>query len=412
MHNRRTGRALVSTERSCISLFTGAGGLDYGFEAAGFNTSIAVEMDPWCCKTLRANRQWPIIEGRIEDITTGQILATGGLRKGEPDILIGGPPCQPFSKAGYWFTGDVKRLEDPRAQTLNEYIRVLGEALPKAFLIENVYGLAYEGKNEGLLYLKKAVDAINKLQGVNYTFNWAVLNSADFGVPQIRERVFIVGSRDGIPFRFPSPRFISRVNSRTPGQSIGLFQDLETYRNTWDAIGDLASPVAKGVPKSQIGGKWAELLPSIPPGENYLYHTNKGKGAPIFKWRSRYWSFLLKLHPELPSWTIQAQPGSSIGPFHWENRRLTMRELARIQTFPDDVNVLGGITQVQKQIGNAVPSAMAEVLAKEIRIQFFRDSLDSIDIQLVPKRRAEIPRVLWEKDVPNKYLPDNDDMSM
>lgn len=394
----------MSIDRTCISLFSGAGGLDYGFEAGGFETRVAVEMDSWCCKTLRANRKWPVIEDRIERISSEQLLTTAGLEKGEADILIGGPPCQPFSKAGYWSTGDVKRLEDPRAQTLNEYIRVLNDTLPKSFLIENVYGLAYEGKNEGLVYLQNAIQEINETNGVHYTFDWSVINTADYGVPQIRERVFIVGSREGRTFRFPRPRFAPRLDWRNPVQERDLFDNLVTYRNAWDAIGDLAKAATDIVPKSEIGGKWSDLLPTIPPGENYLFHTERGKGSPIFKWRSRYWSFLLKLHPELPSWTIQAQPGSSIGPFHWENRRLTMREMARIQTFPDDVDVLGGITQVQKQIGNAVPSAIAEMLAKEIRLQLFGDGVDPSVIDLVPKKRPNSPLVEWEKKIPEHFL--------
>ncbi|NOQ21151.1 MAG: DNA (cytosine-5-)-methyltransferase [Candidatus Aegiribacteria sp.] len=394
----------MSINLSCISLFTGAGGLDYGFEASGFETRVAVEMDKWCCITLRANRSWPVIEDRIEGITSDSLLEAANLKKGDVDVLIGGPPCQPFSKSGYWSTGDAKRLEDPRAQTLNEYIRILDSTLPRAFLLENVYGIAYEGKNEGLLYLRSAIEDINKSNNVNYTFNWAVLNSANFGVPQIRERVFIIGSRDGHVFRFPKSKFVPRNDAKASIHTLNLFDPPQTYRSSWDAIGDLVKTSPDLIPRSEIGGKWSELLPTIPPGENYLFHTDRGLGSPIFKWRSRFWSFLLKLHPELPSWTIQAQPGSAIGPFHWENRRLTMREMARIQTFPDNVNILGGVTQIQKQIGNAVPSALAEILAKEIRIQFFKDQFDSSESTLAPKKRPGVPTVEWQRDVPEKYL--------
>ncbi len=392
----------MSTNFSCISLFSGTGGLDYGFERAGYDTRVAVEMDSWCCKTLRHNRDWPVIEKRVEDTTISELLAASSLQVGDANILIGGPPCQPFSKSGYWSTGDSKRLTDPRAQTLNEYIRVLEGTLPKAFLLENVFGIAYEGKNEGLLYLQSAIDDINVRYGTSYTFNWAVLNSADYGIPQIRERVFIVGSRDGVDFLFPKPRFLSKVKSKE--YSSDLFSPPPTFRTTWDAIGDLVQAPPDCIPSSNIGGKWADLLPTIPPGENYLYHTEKGSGKPIFKWRSRYWSFLLKLHPDLPSWTIQAQPGSAIGPFHWENRRLSMREMARIQTFPDDVAVLGGITHIQKQIGNAVPSALAEVLAKEISIQFFNTKLESSDSTLIPLTRPSPPSIPFSESIPSKYL--------
>jgi DNA (cytosine-5)-methyltransferase 1 len=102
-----------------ISLYTGAGGMDFGFEAAGFRTTVAVEFDHACCETVRANRSsWNVIERSIFDVPTEELLDVGGLRAGEVDLLIGGPPCQPFSKSGYWARGDSLRLDDPRASTL------------------------------------------------------------------------------------------------------------------------------------------------------------------------------------------------------------------------------------------------------------------------------------------------------
>jgi len=128
-----------------ISLYTGVGGLDLGFEAAGYRTAVAVDNDPVACRTIRLNRDWPVLEGDIDDISTETILATAGLSRGEADILIGGPPCQPFSKSGYWARGDARRLDDPRADTLTAYLRVLRDTRPKAFLLENVHGLGSVG---------------------------------------------------------------------------------------------------------------------------------------------------------------------------------------------------------------------------------------------------------------------------
>jgi len=188
-----------------ISLYTGAGGLDYGFEAADFETAVAVEMDHDCCETLRANRRWPVIERDIMKAPTDEIMEAGGLRRGDADLLIGGPPCQPFSKSGYWARGDSLRLEDPRANTLSAYLRVLEQALPQAFLLENVEGLAYQGKDEGLRLLLEAISRINRRTKSNYRVAIQVLNAADYGVPQIRHRVLLVGSREGVTFR---PRFV------------------------------------------------------------------------------------------------------------------------------------------------------------------------------------------------------------
>src|SRR5882757_3774886 len=98
-----------------ISLFTGAGGLDYGFEAAGFETAVAVEMDRACCETLRANRKWSVIERDIFDVPSEEMLEQANLKKSEAALLIGGPPCQPFSKSSYWARGDAARLDDPRS---------------------------------------------------------------------------------------------------------------------------------------------------------------------------------------------------------------------------------------------------------------------------------------------------------
>jgi DNA (cytosine-5)-methyltransferase 1 len=119
----------------------------------------------------------------------------------------------------------------------------------------------------------------------------------------------------------------------------------------------------------RASGKWADLLPTIPEGQNYLWHTERGGGQPLFGWRRRYWSFLLKLAKDAPSWTIQAQPGPATGPFHWDNRRLSVQEMARLQTFPRDISIVGSYADAQRQLGNAVPSLLAEVLAREISSQ-------------------------------------------
>ncbi|MBL4845373.1 MAG: DNA cytosine methyltransferase [Planctomycetes bacterium] len=348
-----------------ISLYTGAGGLDYGFEAARFKTAVAVEMDAACCRTLRYNRKWPVIERSIYEVPTQELLEVAGLDSGEADVLIGGPPCQPFSKSGYWAHGDALRLEDPRAQTLAAYLRVLEEAQPRAFLLENVEGLSYAGKSEGLKLLLDAIKKINKRTGSSYQPEFSVLSSAAHGVPQMRNRFFMVGARDGSRFSFPSATHAARPEE-TDGE---LFEggELKRYSTAWDALADVEPDPDEDL---AMRGKWARLLPSVPEGENYLWHTDRGGGLPLFGWRRRFWSFLLKLAKDRPSWTIQAQPGPAVGPFHWSSRRLSRRELCRLQTFPDDVEILGSRTAIQKQIGNAVPSALAEVLAREIRRQF------------------------------------------
>ena len=214
---------------------------------------------------------------------------------------------------------------------------------------------------------------------------WDVINAADFGVPQIRERVFIIGCRDGTEFKFPEPRFFDPLD-------VGAAHEKrEPYRTAWDALHDISDSKEPYLP-SRMGGRWGALLPTVPEGGNYLFHTERGEGRPIFEWRSRYWSFLLKLAKSRPSWTIQAQPGSAIGPFHWNNRRLTIREMARLQTFPDSIELVGDQSDVQRQIGNAVPSAIGELIGREIRRQIFGEKIRTDKLTLIPKKAPRSAR--------------------
>ena len=378
-----------------ISLYTGIGGLDFGMEAAGVKTAVAVEMDKTACMTVRLNRpRWKLLAGDIHDIESRTILDRAGLRAGEPDLLFGGPPCQPFSKSGYWATGDALRLDDPRADTLAAYLRVLRDTKPRAFLLENVHGLAFNGKAEGLEFLLRGIAQVNKEAGTNYSVSWAVLNAADYGVPQLRTRVFLVGSRDGRPFDFPTPTHCA-PGAESSDQRI-------PHRTTWDAIGDLPRQ-PKGEPGLEVRGKWGELLPSIPEGQNYLWHTNRGGGLPLFGWRTRFWSFLLKLAKDRPSWTIQAQPGPNVGPFHWSNRRLTATEMTRIQTFPDGLQFECGRNGVQRMLGNAVPSLLVEILGCEIRRQLLDSPRRQRSLKLMPPERPGRPRPERTRPVPDRY---------
>jgi DNA (cytosine-5)-methyltransferase 1 len=378
--------------RKVISLFTGAGGLDLGFEEAGFEVAAAVEIDAEAVTTLRKNRDWTVIDRDIHTVTSKEVLGAGALGVGEADALIGGPPCQPFSKSGYWASGDTLRLDDPRAGTMAAYLRVLRDTLPATFFLENVPGLAYRGKSEGIELVRRTVERINQECGTDYSLSVAQLNAAHYGVPQMRERVIVVGARDGSVFSFPEPAHVDA------GKCSELLET-EPYTTAWDAIGDLEDD---DHPDLAVRGKWADLLPSIPEGENYLWHTDRGGGEPLFGWRRRYWSFLLKLSKRRPSWTIQAQPGPAIGPFHWRSRRLSPRELCRLQTFPDDYSINGGISAVQRQLGNAVPAALAEVIAREMRQQLFGDAVE-VRPTLIPSRRLPVPEAEPPQPVPEKY---------
>lgn len=383
------------TRPKVISLFSGAGGLDYGFEAAGFETAVALEMDHACCETLRENRpSWKIMEVDILKVQGRDILKAAGLKLGQADVLIGGPPCQPFSKAGYWSRGDALRLSDPRAATLAAYLRILEQTKPRTFLLENVEGLGYRGKDEGLRLILDEIKAINRRIGTKYEPVFQVVNAASYGVPQLRKRLIMVGARDGTLFRMPPP------THRVSATEYDLTDShLLPPHTAWDALGDLVVGREDDVVPT---GRWADLLPSIPEGSNYLWHTERGGGIALFGWRRRYWSFLLKLAKNLPSWTLQAQPGPAIGPFHWDNRRLSMRELCRLQTFPDQVVVRGNRHTVQRQIGNAVPSLLAEVFARAIASQLLSVKCSEKPLLMPPRREPAEPARPVRK-VPAKY---------
>ncbi len=388
-------------ELKMVSLFTGCGGLDYGFEAAGFETCVAIEIDSDCCSTIRANKPWNLIPNDIHDVSSEDILNAGKLHPGEVDLLVGGPPCQPFSKSAYWVNGDTKRLEDPRSNTLHAYMRCVEDILPRIFVLENVHGISYSGKEEGFHLLGKLTSHINAKHGTNYRLSWKVINVADYGVPQIRKRFFLVAHRDGKSFKFPIPTHAPETECKAGMQMAFGSRQVSPYATAWDAIGHMENE--SNGEDLRMRGQWAELLPSIPEGENYLWHTNRKGGLPLFGWRTRFWSFLLKLAKNLPSWTIQAQPGPAIGPFHWKNRLLSVREMAALQTFPDQIRIVGGRVSIQRQIGNAVPSLISEVLGRDIARQFFGKRYTQAPKFAVPLRRP-IPPAESVLPVPEKFL--------
>lgn len=386
-----------------ISLYTGAGGLDLGMEAAGFEPLVCVEMDAEAVATLRANRPaWRVVHAKLvpkrqagfADISPEEVVEESGR---EADLLVGGPPCQPFSKSGYWHSGDAARLDDPRADTLESYLRTLELAKPRAFLLENVPGLAFSNKSEGLTFLRDRIRQINRREGTSYSFIAARLNAAEYGVPQLRERVFVIGSRDGTEFEFPKPTHVKPppvdMTRPQPHEPMRESVDgLEPYMTAWDAIGHLDSQTCENDDDLRVRGKYADLLPTIPEGCNYLVHSDRGgEEEKLFGWRTRYWSMLLKLEKSRPSWTLTAQPGPAIGPFHWKNRRLSAAELCALQTFPSDYRIVGSNRSAHKQTGNAVPSALVELLGLEIRRQFFGERVRRRP-KLLPERRDPIPR--------------------
>ena len=212
----------MSKELKVISLFSGAGGLDIGFEQAGFSIAVAVEADSSCCDTLRTNRpNLHIINEKIQDVPSAQILNEAGLKPLQAALVIGGPPCQSFSLAGL-----RKGLEDERGKLLFEYVRVVRDTLPKGFVLENVRGLCNWDNGRALQMLIEELQKPIEFEGKVYQYYVAppqVLNAADYGVPQYRERLILVGNRINKLFSYPAGN--------------------PSRRSTvWDAIGSLPDP--------------------------------------------------------------------------------------------------------------------------------------------------------------------------
>lgn len=362
-----------------LSLFSGAGGLDIGFHDAGFQIVECNEIEEAFAATLVENSK-----------TNGHLSGTNivclDIKKYTPslkdiDFIIGGPPCQTFSAAGARAAG-VNGTDDERGNLFWEYVRILEALQPRGFLFENVYRIV--GAQGG----KPWNQIQHAFRNVGYKLYWRILDAADYGVPQFRERLIIVGLKDE-DYRFPFP-------SHGPDSS-----DTHNYYTAGKAIEGLSNENKS----AGIGGRHGHLLEDIPPGLNYSFYTEKmGHPKPIFGWRSKFSDYLYKADPDTPVRTIKAQGGQYTGPFHWDNRRFTVEELQRLQTFPANYTIMGNYQKVIHQIGNSVPPQLARVLAISISQQVFNQTLP-FQLQLMPDgyplgfraRKSKLTKVYAQK---------------
>lgn len=306
-----------------VSLFSGGGGLDLGFERAGWEPVVCIDNDPIACETLRYNRPaWNVVCDDIRNFDATPFIGA--------DVVVGGPPCQGFSTAG---KGDPT---DPRNFLWREYMRVVREVRPRAVVLENVSALTHRRNGDHLSGI------MQELEQMGYRFAYGVLNAADFGVPQARRRLIVIGVRNGEP-SLPRP-------TTTDAQP-----------TVWEAIADLA-----GLPDDADFNHVANRhAPHVIQRWNELA---AGESDPNYR-RAR-------LDPDRPSLTIRA--GGGYGPqgdhlagFHPPihptlPRQLTVREAARLQSFPDDWVLRGPKTIQGRQIGNAVPVKLAEAIGNHV----------------------------------------------
>lgn len=347
---------IIDSKIQAIGFFSGAGGLDIGSQLAGAKVISSLDFDRESVATMKANKYFAHsthFHKDIKEMSANDYKKILKLNNPEKLIVVGGPPCQPFSKAGYWVT-HKNRLgsEDPR-NMIGQYLRIIEELQPDGFLLENVESLLHPKNAQAVTDLKEAIDKLG------YKFIVYRADALNFGVPQKRKRVFFIASRKNIigePIKTHGDEIERIVN-----------KNLLPHERVIDWIGRYDTSDYFEEEELTTGKTYDEELKQIPPGQNYFALTERnGHPNPKFEANKRFWNFLLKLHPNQPSWTIAAQPGPWVGPFHWNNRRLRVPEIAAIQTFPEDYHFVGKRRSIQKQIGNAVPSLLGKAIVKHL----------------------------------------------
>lgn len=349
--------AIVEKSDICaISFFSGGGGLDIGAQLAGAKVIASLDFNKDAIRTLKANKYFEHSEhlhGDISNMKGDDYVDIIKRNKPKKLILIGGPPCQPFSKAGYWVTNKNRNsAEDPR-NMIGQYLRMIDELNPDGFLLENVDSILHPSNKDTVEKLESAIIKMG------YHFICVRANGVDYGVPQKRKRVFFIASKKKI-VGYPK-------KTNGSAKEIAMDSSLKPYERVLDWIGKFSGDEYFEKEEVSVGKTYSTELREVPPGKNYIALTEKaGYPNPKFIANKRFWSFLLKLHPNLPSWTIAAQPGPWVGPFHWSNRRLRVPEIAAIQTFPEDYEFVGTRRAIQMQIGNAVPSLMGKAMVEHL----------------------------------------------
>lgn len=372
-----------------ISLFCGAGGCSLGFLKAGYQILYATDIDPVAIETYRANfPETPTEVADVRSLDFSRLLEELKIERGQLDILIGGPPCQGFSTAGTRF------WNDPRNQLLKEYVRSLDEIQPKWFLMENVEGLLTSNKGEYVLEASKAFIQLG------YKIRVEKVYSHEYGVPQRRKRVFIIGNRMGHDFELPpallpltgkifghsSATLMAAIGGLPNAQTDSMvklcydrekFDQLEAYfraGNQSKVISDHHSRVVEGIQleriKSLKPGQTMKDLPTHLQHKSFMRRAQRrvSDGTPTEK-RGGAPSGLKRLHPDRPCLTITgAAIRELIHPVH--HRPLTIRECARIQTFPDHFRFEGSQGKKIQQIGNAIPPLLAKTFGEHLKGYF------------------------------------------
>ncbi|MCU0449999.1 MAG: DNA cytosine methyltransferase [Bernardetiaceae bacterium] len=368
----------MTKQYNAISLFSGAMGLDLGLERAGLNVRTCVELNKLACRTIRANTAIPVIEDDINHVTADQLLATAGLAQRDLFLVAGGPPCQAFSTAG-----KRRSLDDFRGNVITNFLRVVAELAPPYFILENVRGILsaplifvpeeYEAEYQAIVSEKGSVVYFlqREFAKLGYHVSFGLFNSANYGVPQVRERVLMFGSRAG---RIPLP---SPTHSQT-GLETG--QPWVTLRQAFAGLDrcdhlPMTDRAARYLAQLAEGQNWRNL----PPG---LQQEAMGKSFGLAGGKT---GFYRRLSFDRPSPTLVTSPTmpATMLCHPTELRPLSVQEYARIQQFPDHWQFQGRLLDIYRQIGNAVPVGLGYAAGRAV-VEFHEG-------QYNPRREATNP---------------------
>lgn len=359
------------SNRDVISLFSGAMGLDIGLQQVGLNVVIGQDFDPVCVETMKANGH-NVLGGDIREIKAEQLLEKAKLKVGEPFLICGGPPCQPFSTAG-------KRLgiNDPRGSLFMDFIRMIDYIRPRFFIMENVKGImssplkhvpvADRDKNDSEQKLGTVLDVIlSEFNKLGYKTVYGILDAVNYGVPQFRERFVLIGSRDHEDIFLPIPTHFQMHQDptyrwKTVGEAIA---DLENEEGECGALTPERKKYLRMIPE---GGNWKDLPKDIAPkAMGGAYESGGGKVG-----------FYRRLTYAQPSPTITTAPAQKATMLchPTKDRPLSVHEYARIQQFPENWVFVGTTAAKYKQIGNAVPIGLAEAIGKAVLAVANRNSV-------------------------------------
>ena len=383
-----------------VSLFTGAGGLDLGLEMAGWRTAYASDNDPFAVATLKANVGTKIVHGKkalqgtfieqadVRALDARTILEKSGLARGNAHMLAGGPPCQSWSSAGHQLG-----FEDPRGSLFFDFVRLANRLDARWLLLENVRGLLTARGPDG--QPGSALTQIRRdLLAAGFQTTVALMNAADFGVPQRRVRLFMFGFRSG-----DAPPFPEATHAKGPGQP---------DCSPWVTLGEALMSILPLQPREIIRptGKLALDLADIPPGSGVKSPGKPERTRPNGHWGYKQGAFVADLAQSARTVTANTQQDWVRDPMRGL-RRLAPRECAAIQAFPPEWRFEGPVATQYRLIGNAVPPLLAKALGVSLASHMDRNEIDSeishADLLPLPDRLAYHVRYTMREETSNGH---------